>query len=40
MRHEMPGLGSGQMKLPLQIGPNNVDLAHRHLGIDVPKQLC
>jgi hypothetical protein len=27
------------MKLPLQIGPNNVDVAHRHLGIDVPQKL-
>ena len=35
----MPGLGSGQMKLPLQIGSNNVDVAHRHLGIDVPQKL-
>ena len=35
----MPGLRSGQMKLPLQIGSNNVDVAHRHLGIDVPEQL-
>ena len=39
MRREMPGLGSGQMKLPLQIGSNNVDVAHRHLGIDVPQKL-
>jgi hypothetical protein len=32
---EVPGLRSGQMKLSLQIGSNNVDVAHRHLGIDV-----
>jgi hypothetical protein len=25
LRRQMPGLGSGQMKLPLQIGSNNVD---------------
>ena len=35
LRREMPGLRSGQMKLPLQIGSSNVDVAHRHLGIDV-----
>jgi hypothetical protein len=35
----MPGLRSGQMELPLQIGSNNVDVAHRHLGIDVPQKL-
>src|SRR6266545_5397633 len=39
LRRAMPRLRSGQMKLPLQIGSNNVDVAHRHLGIDVPKQL-
>src|SRR5437868_10585763 len=37
LRCEMPGLRSGQMKLPLQIGSNNVDVAHRHLGIEVPE---
>ena len=35
----MPGLRSGQMELPLQIGSGDVDVAHRHLGIDVPEQL-
>jgi spore coat protein A len=35
LRREVPGLRSGQMKLSLQIGSNNVDIAHRHLGIDV-----
>jgi hypothetical protein len=35
----MPGLRSRQMKLPLQIGSSNVDVAHRHLGIDMPEQL-
>ena len=38
-RSEMPGLGLGQMKLPLQIGSNNVNVAHRHLGINVPQKL-
>jgi hypothetical protein len=37
LRREMPRLRSGQMKLPLQIGSSNIDVAHRHLGIDVPK---
>jgi hypothetical protein len=27
------------MKLPLQIASSNVDVAHRHLGIDVPEHL-
>src|SRR3954451_7408938 len=27
------------MKLPLQIGSNNIDVAHSHLGINVPEQL-
>jgi hypothetical protein len=27
------------MKLSLQIGSNYVDIAHRHLGIDVPEEL-
>src|SRR6202521_4489981 len=27
------------MKFPLQIASSNVDVAHRHLGIDVPEQL-
>ena len=35
LRCEMPGLGPGQMKLPLQVGSSNVDIAHRHLGVDV-----
>ena len=39
LRREMPGLRSGQMELPLQIGSSNVDVAHRHLGINVPEQL-
>src|ERR1019366_8713508 len=39
LRRQVPGLRSGQMELPLQIGSNNVDVAHRHLGIDVPEQL-
>ncbi len=32
---EMPGLRSGQMKLPLQIGSSDVDVAYGHFGIDV-----
>src|SRR5207244_1402338 len=36
-RREMPRLRSGQMKLPLQIASSNVNVAHRHLGIDVPE---
>ena len=39
LRCEMPRLRSGEMKLPLQIGSSNVDIAHRHLRIDVPEQL-
>lgn len=35
----MAGVRSGQMKLALQIGSSHVDIAHRHLGIDVPEQL-
>ena len=35
----MSALRSGQMKLSLQIGSNYVDIAHRHLGIDVPEEL-
>jgi hypothetical protein len=35
LRREMPGLRSGQMELPLQIISSNVDVAHRHLGINV-----
>src|SRR6516162_2478167 len=35
----MPGLRTGQMELPLQIGSGDVDVAHRHLGIEVPEQL-
>src|ERR1035438_1865652 len=35
----MPRLRSGQVKLPLQIGSNNVDVAHRHLGIYVSQKL-
>jgi hypothetical protein len=27
------------MELPLQIGSGDVDVAHRHFGIDVPEQL-
>jgi hypothetical protein len=27
------------MELPLKIGSGDVDVAHRHLGIDVPEQL-
>src|SRR3954470_24492723 len=30
LRREMAGLGSGQVKLPLQIGSGDVDIAHRH----------
>ena len=37
LRREVPGLRSGQMKLSLQIGSNDIDIAHRHLGIDVPE---
>ena len=37
LRREMPRLRSGQMKFPLQIASNNVNVAHRHLGIDVPE---
>ena len=37
LRREMPRLRSGQMKLPLQIGSDNFDVAHRHFGINVPK---
>src|SRR6266436_2804875 len=37
LRRKMPGLRSGQMKLPLQIGSGNVDVAHGHLGINVPE---
>ena len=37
LRREMPGLRSGQMKLPLQIAANNIDVADRHLGIDMPE---
>jgi len=29
-------LRSGHVKLALQIGASNVDVAHRHLGLDVP----
>ena len=29
LRREVPGLRSGQMKLSLQIGSNDVDVAHR-----------
>ena len=39
LRRQMPGLGSSQMELPLQIGSGDVDVAHRHLGIEVPEQL-
>ena len=39
MRRQMAGLRSGQMELPLQIGSDYVDVAHRHLGIDVSEQL-
>jgi hypothetical protein len=39
LRREMPRLRPGQMKFPLQIASTNVDVAHRHLGIDVPEQL-
>ena len=39
LRREMPRLRPGQVKLPLQIGSNNVDVVHRHLGIDVPQKL-
>ena len=39
MWREMSRLRAGQMKLPLQIGSNNIDVAHRHLGIDVPEEL-
>ena len=39
LRRKVPGLGSGQMKLALQIVSSNVDVAHRHLGINVPEQL-
>ncbi len=39
LRREMPGLRSGQMEPPLQIGSSDVDVAHRHLGINVPEQL-
>jgi ABC-type lipoprotein release transport system permease subunit len=35
----MTGLRSGQMKLPLQIAAGNIDVAHRHLGINMPEQL-
>src|ERR1700739_109758 len=35
----MPGLGSGQMKFPLQVASGYVDVAHRHFGIDVPEQF-
>jgi hypothetical protein len=28
LRCEMPGLRSGQMELPVQIGSSNVDVAH------------
>ena len=38
LRREMPRLRSGQMELPLQIGSDYVDVAHRHLGIDVFNQ--
>jgi hypothetical protein len=27
------------VKLPLQIGSGDIDVAHRHLGINVPEQL-
>ncbi|MGB8029508.1 MAG: hypothetical protein WCF30_07560 [Terracidiphilus sp.] len=37
LRREMPRLRSGQMELPLQIGSGDVDVAHGHLGIDVPE---
>ena len=39
LRRQMPGLLSGQVKLPLQIGSNNVALANRHHGIDVPSSF-
>ena len=39
LRREMSRLRSGQVELPLQIGSSNVDVAHRHFGIDVPEQL-
>ena len=35
LRREVPRLRSSQMKFSLQIGTNNVDVAHRHLGINV-----
>jgi hypothetical protein len=35
LRRKVPGFRSGQMKLPLQIGASNVDVAHRHLVINV-----
>ena len=39
LRREMPRLRPGQMKLPVQIASSNINVAHRHLGIDVPEQL-
>ena len=35
LRRQMPGLGTGQMKLALQIGAGDLDVAHRHLRVDV-----
>jgi hypothetical protein len=39
LRRKMPGLRSGEMKFPLQIGSGDIDVTHRHLGIDVAEQL-
>src|SRR5713226_9404597 len=35
LRRQMPGLRAGQMELALQIGRSDLDVAHRHLRIDM-----
>ena len=39
MRGQMPGFGSSQLKLPLQIGQGHIDIAHGHARAGVAEQF-